>query len=34
METEVTTNNQDMGQESQQKSQNDSKVDYKDLYLD
>ena len=34
METDVTTNNQDMGQGSQQESQTDSNVDYKALYLD
>lgn len=34
METDVTTTNQDMGQESQQESQTDSNVDYKALYLD
>ena len=34
METEVTTNNQDTGQEAQQESQTDSNVDYKALYLE
>ena len=34
METEVTTTNQDSGQQSNQESQTDSNVDYKALYLE
>ena len=34
METEVTTNDQETGQEAQQENQEDSTVDYKALYLD
>ena len=34
METEVTTTNQDTGQQSTQENQSDSNVDYKALYLE